>query len=236
MVQAYNNTPFDEYILIAYYTPDGLNAGDANGYTEWKGRPDYYGHGGTYDKDGIVAYHVDSRLIKTRPNSDGDKTMTWVEYTDTFEDLHPEFEIAESDGSKFFALVGGSYITMRQTNTKSTSWSMNPDSADSDSGLDFREICLLNSNGDSQNVKGTANPIYGKNTGVADEILYRPDGNNAFSSGLFEDWFTYHPAGADGPVFNDGTKMDYNFCVESLGVLDDADTENDYATLLFARV
>ncbi len=237
MVEAYNNTPFDEYILIAYYTPTGLNAGDSQGYAEWKGHADYYGHGGTYEKDGIVAYHVDSRLIKTRPDSGGNKEQTWLEYTDTFEDLHPVYELTKAkDGTDFFALVGGSYITMRQTNTKSTSWSMNPESADSMAGLDFREISLLNSNGDPGNVKGSANPRYGKNTGVTEQILYTPDGNSAFSAGMFEDWFTYRPATATKTVFNDGTPIDFNFCVQSLGVLDDADTSNDAATLLFAKI
>ena len=50
----YNNTVFDEYLLIEYYTPTNLNKQDTDGY---KGL-------GTYTTRGVLVYHVDARIGK----------------------------------------------------------------------------------------------------------------------------------------------------------------------------
>jgi M6 family metalloprotease-like protein len=57
---AWNGTPYDEYLLLQYYTPTGLNEKDSAGYGEWASSR--YGHGGTYEKAGLQVFHVDSRL------------------------------------------------------------------------------------------------------------------------------------------------------------------------------
>ncbi len=56
----YNGTPFDEYLLLSYYTPTGLNEPDSDGYVEYAGYPGY-GRGGTYQNAGLQVYHVDAR-------------------------------------------------------------------------------------------------------------------------------------------------------------------------------
>lgn len=50
----WNLTPYDEYLMLQYYTPTSLNAADSNGYAEWlseeyKGKT---GHAGTYAQPG----------------------------------------------------------------------------------------------------------------------------------------------------------------------------------------
>jgi M6 family metalloprotease-like protein len=64
----WNQTPFDEYLLLQYYTPTGLNELDATGYPEWAN----YGVGGLYKKAGLQVFHVDSRVA-----------TTYGEYTDS---------------------------------------------------------------------------------------------------------------------------------------------------------
>jgi M6 family metalloprotease-like protein len=60
----WNGTPFDEFLLLEYYTPEGVNEQDSlEGYA---GRPDLYG----FSEKGIRIYHVDARLaIKSTSGS-----------------------------------------------------------------------------------------------------------------------------------------------------------------------
>lgn len=61
----HNGTPYDEYLMISYYTPTGTNEADSSGYKEWS----KYGTGGTYNYRGLQILHVDERLYKTASNS-----------------------------------------------------------------------------------------------------------------------------------------------------------------------
>ncbi len=58
---SWNGTPYDEYMILQYYTPTGLNKKDSNGYKEYSSIA--YGHGGTYASTGLQAFHVDSRVV-----------------------------------------------------------------------------------------------------------------------------------------------------------------------------
>ena len=51
----WNESSMDEYLLIEFYTPTGLNALDANGKVENKYKT-------LYQENGVKIYHVDSRL------------------------------------------------------------------------------------------------------------------------------------------------------------------------------
>ncbi len=59
---SWNGTPYDEYLILQYYTPTGLNEGDSDGYEEFSNAA--YGHGGTYSYSGLQVYHVDARLAQ----------------------------------------------------------------------------------------------------------------------------------------------------------------------------
>jgi M6 family metalloprotease-like protein len=83
----WNKTAYDEYLLLEYYTPTGVNKGDSNGYGEWTsdGTSTTYGHGGTYEKPGLQIFHVDSRLYSQRGTYDvttGKTLTTEYSYTD----------------------------------------------------------------------------------------------------------------------------------------------------------
>ena len=50
----FNDSPYDEYILIEYYTPTGLNQKDTAGYADGLN---------TYTQSGVKISHVDSRIL-----------------------------------------------------------------------------------------------------------------------------------------------------------------------------
>lgn len=68
----WNGSAFDEYILIEYYTPTGLNEVDM--------LHNFSARGTMYNYSGLRIYHVDARLARLRVNSYGGVTM--VDYSD----------------------------------------------------------------------------------------------------------------------------------------------------------
>lgn len=73
----WNQTPYDEYLLLQYFTPSGDNEQDSvKGYPEWKNS----GVGGAYKKPGLQLFHVDAR---TAINAD---TPTQIAYSDKLRD------------------------------------------------------------------------------------------------------------------------------------------------------
>jgi M6 family metalloprotease-like protein len=84
----WNGTPYDEYLLLQYYTPTGLNASDASGYKEWKS----YGTGSLYKKAGLQVFHVDARLVTG-------STWNTVAYTDSVKTGSNTFIAASNTGS-----------------------------------------------------------------------------------------------------------------------------------------
>ncbi len=65
-IEDFNNTPYDEYLIIEYYSPTGLNQKD---YTN-----PYSGSLREYSEPGIVVYHVNSRVGKITSTTAG---MIW---------------------------------------------------------------------------------------------------------------------------------------------------------------
>lgn len=73
----YNGTSMSEYIILQYYTPDGLNKLDAE--TSYSGYPKMY------TESGILAYHADQRIGKISVDSSYNYTLEG--YIDNFENL-----------------------------------------------------------------------------------------------------------------------------------------------------
>ena len=87
----WNETPYDEYLIIEYYTPTGVNLKDSTGYPEWlqttASGSSAYGHGGTYEIPGLQVFHVDSRLGATWGTYENEKTtQTGRGYVDEIRD------------------------------------------------------------------------------------------------------------------------------------------------------
>ena len=88
----WNETPYDEYLMLQYYTPTGLNEKDSTGYPEWSNATSAsgsaaYGHGGTYEYPGLQVFHVDTRVssekAKLAENGSIDESTLVTNYTDT---------------------------------------------------------------------------------------------------------------------------------------------------------
>jgi M6 family metalloprotease-like protein len=90
----FNGTPYDEYLLLQYYTPTLLNLKDASGYQEW------WPHG-TYSQAGLQVFHVDSRVCQA--NTSG------YAYTDN-----------PSSGTSIAANNTGSYSLNVEQSTRKT--------------------------------------------------------------------------------------------------------------------
>jgi hypothetical protein len=116
----YNETAFDEYLLLELYTPTGLNEMDSNNL--------YTNNLREYTKPGILVYHVNSRIGKVSVSG---SSLVWDGYS---------YDKLPSSWSSY---VGYTYIC---SNTRSYCY----DSSLSDTGLKFyrgRLISLLPSTG-----------------------------------------------------------------------------------------
>lgn len=108
----WNKTPFDEYLVLQYYTPTKLNEMDSNGYGEWKdsqaqGGGSAYGHAGTYAHPGLQVFHADGRVVSQMGEIvNGQKSKAEYRYTDD-----PHNAAYEGDG------VYGSAATRTHANT-----------------------------------------------------------------------------------------------------------------------
>lgn len=219
MTEAWNGMPFDEYLLMIYYTPTGLNEADSKGYPEWSSSPTTYGHGGVFDKPGILVWHVDSRLIMTTADhANLPAGQVWMEWTDQLFKSTASYKTNKSGQEE---LSSGSFVNTSLTNTKSSCYWMTPDSNDGGEGGKMRQITLLSSDANNYNLTYA----YGKRTGVSESNLFLPGSNFGFSKEKFSSFFP-----GDGtktskaPVFDDGTSLDYNFAVTSV---DDPSTNSD---------
>ena len=110
----WNETPYDEYMILEYYTPTGVNEKDSKGYGEWQSTTgsNSYGHGGTYDRPGLQVFHVDSRLGATWGTYDSRTkalTQTGRGYVDEIRD---EIEYKD-DGTYISASVAPHQNTIR---------------------------------------------------------------------------------------------------------------------------
>lgn len=176
----FNGTAFSEYIILEYYVPDGLNKLDANkGYTG--------SYPKMYNKSGILAYHVDARLMKQElkyKSRLNDYEKSFVGYVaDTVENV-PTADVVAAD--KFNAYPIANSNTPSMNNVNST----------------FSLVSLLSS---------TGNSTYGKGVSASTNDMYTAaSSKNSFSIDLLNKFFANNS-------FNDGTKMSYKMTVESLG-------------------
>lgn len=88
----WNGSAFDEYILIEYYTPTGLNKIDAeNAFTQGNK---------LYDYNGLRIYHVDARLVKTSVSSTGNLAAS-SNYVDEIKDDNNYYVIGASNSYSY---------------------------------------------------------------------------------------------------------------------------------------
>ena len=98
----WNGTPWDEYMLLEYYTPTGVNEEDSDGYPAWQQQSssgdNAYGHGGTYRRPGLQMFHVDTRASSWKGDIvDGKDVNVVRNYTDT----PKRFRTVSTDGKHY---------------------------------------------------------------------------------------------------------------------------------------
>lgn len=213
----WNKTPYDEYLVLEYYTPTGVNAGDCNGYGEWKeNMNNTAANCGPYKNAGLQIFHVDARMAAQYGTYQGDKvTRTGYEYFDPIldaEDPIPETDVFNEDGTWMSAPIWLS------DNTPSRSGYVNENGKISADG-NIRELSAILSSGvdgltssSYYNLFGVQSNLFGtKEWADAHDYNYMA-GSNTYSNFRVRDFFKH---GDDDLVWNDGSKFNWTISVES---------------------
>lgn len=137
----WNGTQWDEYLILEYYTPTGVNKVDSAGYPEWTSQISSsgtasMGHGGTYEHPGLQVYHVDSRLAANYGtlNDLGAVESSTPKYTD---------DLLDADKKENGKYQSASYFPHDNTPSRSK----NVDDGSLNGGGDYREIHAILSSG-----------------------------------------------------------------------------------------
>lgn len=190
--RAWNGTPYDEYVILQYYTPTGLNEQDSSGYPEFSSS--YYGHGGTYASSGLQAFHVDSRVFSYVASSKG---YSNIKYSDD-----PTFlSKTDKDGS----ILYNGFIAA--SNTGSYSLDVAKSTFNSDDGVygsSNRLISILPADGSSSFLKSDFEGNFGlmKN-------LYTVSGNSSYTNAKLAKCYQ------NNGKFNNGDLFPYSFNVSN---------------------
>ncbi len=207
----WNETPWDEYLILEYYTPTGVNAADSKGYKEWEQASstgsNAYGHGGTYEQPGLQVYHVDSRLASTTADYDSvnKKIVSGTSKFGYTDNLYDSATIS-ADGKRY-----ESAFSAPHSNTPSRS--VDVDNGKSENGA-YREIHAIfssgvngldgstyyNSFGNTANLFGKADYTY--NGGEAN--LY---GGSNYSNYRMRDFMP------NDLLFDDKTSLNWTFSI-----------------------
>jgi M6 family metalloprotease-like protein len=202
----WNKSPYDEYLVLQYSTPTGMNASDSKGYGEWKTIQN--SHGGTYEFPGLQVFHVDSRNGQQVGTYDtATKTITsskWT-YTDELRStaLYKEdgtfvgpSEALASNTKKSSSNGGSAYIVDGQLKTEAP----------------YRELSAILSSGVNgltstsfYNLFGTQANLFGtKDYAASKSTTY---GGDTYSNYKLRDFY------ANDLFFNDGSSFNWTFSV-----------------------
>jgi M6 family metalloprotease-like protein len=191
----WNGTPYDEYLLLQYYTPTGLNEQDSAGYKEWS----KYGTGGCYKTAGLQVFHIDSRLYEqygSYNTQTGNAITANYKYTDT-----PIKTADISDTTKgTYAMTG-----IAADNTGSNSIEINDGVVETSSAN--RLISALPA--DETNKFKTTD--YESHLGEMSTLF-------GAGSSYGGDYYSQYAMGSlypNGNTFNDGSSLNWNFQVVS---------------------
>lgn len=192
----YNGTPYDEYLILQYYTPTGNNQKDAQGYKEWYNK-------GMYTIPGLQVYHVDSRTMTatvTANNFQGTYDYSDASYTDT-----PLVSRKTIISNRAFHKFQYSFIPASNTPSYAST-----DLVDSSSQYHLITAIPADKNidYDNQDISNMGN----------NKVLFTAKGKgggaNSFTMSTYASFFEKSDSSGNA-TFNDGTKLDYTFSVTS---------------------
>ncbi len=198
---SWNGTPYDEYLILQYYTPTGLNEKDSGGYEEFSNAA--YGHGGTYEKAGLQVYHVDARVAAY----DAKKTSGRQGYvysnlrysedplTETKENGDSSYtlnlQIAASNTGSYSIDVSAGLTYDKSTGQYSVAY-----------GSNNRLITFLPANGSNAFLKYNYEGNFGK-----DGLLFTESGNSTYTNEKLKSCYQ------NNGKFNNGSYFPYTFSV-----------------------
>ncbi len=193
---SWNGTPYDEYMILQYYTPTGLNEKDSDGYKEYSSIA--YGHGGTYSYRGLQAFHVDSRVISYRAKTAKTMFETITEYSDLKYSEDP-LTLQKQNSDKSYTLNLG----IAASNTGS--YSVDVKGSDISSGeLTYgsknRLITFLPANGTNAFLKPGFEKYFGSSN-----LLFTKSGNATYTNEKLASCYQ------NNGKFNNGSAFPYRF-------------------------
>ncbi len=197
----WNGTPYDEYLIMSYYTPTGLNEQDSKGYKEW----DNSGTGGTYTYSGLQVFHVDERLYTNvgstyNPVSHG-VTKGVRSYTDDV--LSGPFEYDEHN------IITSDYAYQATNNTEKYSYYVTDDGKLLSSTT--KEIMLIPASGNG-NLFKTSSRDYSCKLGSTDALMGLEEFGASYNGYSTEKMKSCYK---NKTLFNDGSNLEYNFFVSA---------------------
>lgn len=197
---SYNNTVFDEYMILQYYTPTGLNALDSTGYPEWQ-NTGYYGHGGTYNVRGLQAYHVDARLWSVQYN---EKTGKYSNVSYATDPTESEVEVSNGVYKLNYGIAAsnsGSY-SLNVEASRSVSGTANTFSNNLTYNSKNRLITALPASGSAKHLSSNFESMFGDSS-----VLYTLDGNSSYTNSKLSACYQ------NNGKFNNGETFPYSFSI-----------------------
>ena len=211
----WNETPYDEYLIVTYYTPTGVNALDSLGYGEWTQYNESTGtsgagNGGPYRHPGVQIFHVDARVGAevgklTAGGKVDESTLKW-EYTDNiYTTDHYDTETGTYESAAKFLTDNTPSRSNKIVDGKLVGGGDAEIEAVLSSGDDgFRSTSYANLMGIQSNLFGTKE--YADANNFEDKEMY---GGNTYSNYLGWRYFE------NQLVWNDGSTFNWTFSVES---------------------
>ncbi len=213
----WNKTPYDEYLILEYYTPTGVNKMDSTGYPEWSNATSStgssaYGHGGTYEHPGLQVFHVDARTgsEKGTLNEQGkaDLSTGVLAYTDT-----PRSETYIDTQSKTFETAATLYASNDGTSSGRLSQQIVDGVVESPTAL--RHVKAVTPSGVDSFGGSTYYSTMGNMTNIFGLSSYwgdpKADDGNAKYGGSTYSNYKMSSLYMNGLKFNDGSYLNWNF-------------------------
>lgn len=198
----WNGTPYDEYLMLSYYTPTGLNEKDSKGYQEWVSSG--YGTGGTYKYRGLQVYHIDERLytlVGSKYNAVNNQYQsTKYSYTD---DILGELEIDDNKN------VTRDYARQASSNTTAYSIEVNSRNAFT-TNSNNKEITIIPASADASLFVTSSKDKRCRNLGSDEVLMGLGDYGSEYNGFSFKKMQKCFPKETS---FNDGSNIEYNFFV-----------------------
>lgn len=115
----FNDTPYDEYLMLSYITPTSVNEADSKGYGEYTG----VGNGGYYSKPGLSISHIDNRLVSfegSKVTSTGSLSNVVATYTDELKNDYEVDSLGIVTKSPSYSITSNTAAYSGEINSKGT--------------------------------------------------------------------------------------------------------------------